>query len=635
MKVKEKTLKWSFNLFLLFLLLAWNTIGISASTFYNNDNLDYSQEVFYFDTYQVEINIDSHASISLNYNFKTIFNQAQHGLYFKIDPNYYFNQRKYHFPFFNLKVEGDSYTSDLDDEEFLIKIGSSSRYVQGEKNYSLSYQSILQDLNIENQDLVYYNLLGENKGKIKKLKFKVNFEKATDLSNLELYLGRVNGQKNILDFSEIDNFVIDQNHFEGEINDVDSYTALTMYLPLEKSYFTYSQNDQNPIFLFFIFGLAIISIITIVLAYKFQRSQKLIVISQKHQLDTIHSYEVKSILNQSFGIESLVAMIFELANLKYLKLDYQTDTKKLNIIKIKDYDGKNPDFQLLFSEYLDSHPIIDLSQKNIDLTKVYQKLESRLTNRYANGLFKFRKSLRNILFLLSFILIFGINFILIDKSFYGVDSIFLVVFMYVLPNLLIYFLSLWTVKKVEFKFNKLVPIIVLALVIDFVASIIIKNWNFYRVSQELIFGGLIIYSGLLITLACLVTKTDNFIDKASDILSVKHFIEVTEEQRIKLLIKDYPNLFFDILPYAYVFNLTQIWLDKFKNLDLNINNQYDSVWNHYFLSARMLDSMYYSLNNDYNSYISSSNKGGKFSGGGFSGGGFSGGGAGGMSGGSW
>ena len=51
-----------------------------------------------------------------------------------------------------------------------------------------------------------------------------------------------------------------------------------------------------------------------------------------------------------------------------------------------------------------------------------------------------------------------------------------------------------------------------------------------------------------------------------EILGFKEFITVTEEDKIKFMLEDNPELFYDILPYAQVLGVTKEWEDKFKNI---------------------------------------------------------------------
>jgi uncharacterized membrane protein len=49
-------------------------------------------------------------------------------------------------------------------------------------------------------------------------------------------------------------------------------------------------------------------------------------------------------------------------------------------------------------------------------------------------------------------------------------------------------------------------------------------------------------------------------------LGFKDFIVVTEEDRIKFMLEENPELYYRVLPYAQVLGVTDEWTDKFKNI---------------------------------------------------------------------
>ena len=119
------------------------------------------------------------------------------------------------------------------------------------------------------------------------------------------------------------------------------------------------------------------------------------------------------------------------------------------------------------------------------------------------------------------------------------------------------------------------------------------------------------------------------------VFGLRTFILVTEQDRLKMLAEENPELFFDVLPYAYVLGISNVWIEKFKTIDVQSPDWYVSNNNivDVYITARILSSM-----NSMNSVVIHSiaqttaktaskigkifgGKGGGFSGGGFGGGG--------------
>lgn len=59
---------------------------------------------------------------------------------------------------------------------------------------------------------------------------------------------------------------------------------------------------------------------------------------------------------------------------------------------------------------------------------------------------------------------------------------------------------------------------------------------------------------------------DDYVRVLGDILGFKDFITYTEEDKIKFMLEENPELYYDVLPYAQVLGVTDEWESKFKNV---------------------------------------------------------------------
>ena len=131
-----------------------------------------------------------------------------------------------------------------------------------------------------------------------------------------------------------------------------------------------------------------------------------------------------------------------------------------------------------------------------------------------------------------------------------------------------------------------------------------------------------------------------------EIVGFKNFIESVELDRLNELVDENPAYFYDVLPYAYVFKLTDKWISKFNTISVPNHCSYTSFGQNE-LNPMTVNRMISNIElrteievpNAYSGGFMGSSRGGGFSGGGggFSGGGggFSGGGVGGGGGGAW
>ena len=152
--------------------------------------------------------------------------------------------------------------------------------------------------------------------------------------------------------------------------------------------------------------------------------------------------------------------------------------------------------------------------------------------------------------------------------------------------------------------------------------------------------------GLLCFISYLVLKfnvrTDEGCSELGDIIGLKTFIEVAEKDRLEMLVKENPQAFYQILPYAYVLGVYDTWCKKFESIDIGAPTFYAGEIDVFdvLIIAHILDhatqSILSSINaaNIANVAETVSRTVGGFTGGG-QGGGFSGGGLGGGGTGSW
>lgn len=65
-----------------------------------------------------------------------------------------------------------------------------------------------------------------------------------------------------------------------------------------------------------------------------------------------------------------------------------------------------------------------------------------------------------------------------------------------------------------------------------------------------------------------LNRKERYSERLGHILGFKDFIVYTEEDKIKAMLEENPELFYKVLPYAQVLGVTDEWEDKFKNITL-------------------------------------------------------------------
>ncbi|MHB8962767.1 MAG: DUF2207 family protein [Saccharofermentanales bacterium] len=120
------------------------------------------------------------------------------------------------------------------------------------------------------------------------------------------------------------------------------------------------------------------------------------------------------------------------------------------------------------------------------------------------------------------------------------------------------------------------------------------------------------------------------------IVGFKEFLLQAEKERLEALLNDDPEYYYHILPYALVLGVSDIWENKFKDINLTEPSWYEGSYPGYVYSTAALASFARMTSNDISQFTAPPPSGGS-GGGGFSGGGggFSGGGGGGGGGSGW
>lgn len=149
----------------------------------------------------------------------------------------------------------------------------------------------------------------------------------------------------------------------------------------------------------------------------------------------------------------------------------------------------------------------------------------------------------------------------------------------------------------------------------------------------LILSGLIV----LIIGSKMVKKTKKGNELYQKLAGFKEFITKVEKPRLQTFLKEDPHYFDTVLPYAIVFDVADAWKDKLKDLDIPPPDWYSGSYSGNFTTWMFLNSLDRGMNKMSENFYSQPSSSGGSSGGSWSsiGGGFSGGGFGGGGGSSW
>ena len=172
---------------------------------------------------------------------------------------------------------------------------------------------------------------------------------------------------------------------------------------------------------------------------------------------------------------------------------------------------------------------------------------------------------------------------------------------FLVPMLLICFFG-YLSENYRFKWKKgmrfLLTLAKIASAVIFSAIFIFGMLEYLMTEYEKLVLCMAVFAPCFITQSAL-SRTEEYLTILRDILGFKQFIMVTEEDKIKVMLEENPQLYYKVLPYAQVLGVTSEWEDKFKGLILEPPTWYAGTpmmtGKYYLLHRSMNRAMYSSM----------------------------------------
>ena len=562
----------------------------------------------------------------------------------------------------NISVDStfDSYN---ENSNKIIKIGDADKLLTGEHTYTISYKYDIGNDRAKNYDELYFNLIGnEWDTSISNVEFVIEMPKDFDKSKI----GFSTGSKGTIGSTQVE-YNTDGNIINGSFNGtLDKYEGITIRIELPDGYYEYNFN-------YFILLLLLVPTIFAYFAYKIYKENGIdeVVVEtvEFYPPEGLNSLDVGYFYKDEAKTNDAVSLLIYLANKGYIKITDRDEKGKLLkrknfiITKLKDYDGNDSREKkflehLFISKKVDDNLNFIVEKKDLKYSfysTIYSVLSSTNSKSYKNKVFKrinnkiTRKM--NIYVILSLAMLY-LYLLLIGISYEEIITValliaFLLLFFYLamfgISKIISYFINKNQYSK--FKWGLYITISIIGIILldlyfstftDFVE--ILSFDNIFTKSCFIIY--FISFLLLLTFKACLDKRTIYGAEILGKIRGFKRFLETAEKDKLEALVNENPTYFYDILPYAYVLNVSKKWISKFEDISLEPPSWYDTNGN--IFKTSMLSSFMNNTMVSASSAMSStpgssdgSSSGGHSGGGGFSGGGSSGGGSGGGGGSSW
>lgn len=581
------------------------------------------------------------------------FSEERHGIFRSLPRMVYLNQDTekgvermgYRVKINDVSVEGAPFQTDNDDGMLKIRIGDEDKTVIGPMQYTIRYTYDIGDDRVDAYDSLFYSLNGPDWDTwIENFSFSMQFEKPLPAEALDtLFIS--SGAYGVEDNSYIE-YTVTENGIEGStVEALPPQTAVTVFARLPEGYFT-GERSINMI-------PAYIALALLVLAGLYTLVRALLT-TPSRPVQTVEFYppagmtsaEVGFIIDGASDDKDVISLVIWLADQGYVHLAEQG--KYMQITRVKALPPDAPVYLHTFFDALFADGATrSLNQLDEVFAKAFADTKLKLTQFFKgprglteHGSVAAATGLPIVCALLFFVFaLFAGGFV--DSAVAicaGIASVVLLI-----VSLARSFMeSRWIFSTTVGRIGHVVLVAVLGIAGFCITALIWMSTGHETgvITPALVFvPAWTVWGGYLLVLICaivaprMVRETQYSVEMTGKLLGLRDFIHKAELPRIQALVEQDPAYFYRVLPYAYVFGLSDKWVEQFETLALQPPDWYTG--NDVFTCMYLNQSLRHSLAHSINEMRTISSNSGSGTGGGGGSSGFSGGGFGGGGGGSW
>ena len=629
---------------ILFILLA--SLGLFNNT--NSAPLDASSD-YQITNYQVEIDVSQDNYLLINEQITAHFSVGtKHGIFravpqtsevLKLDENGKIESRDK--MRFNLEVVNSNYPyeTSLEGDFNYIRLGNPDVYISQNtsKTYDFSYKLYI-DSRYANYNQFYFNVLGNMwDTTIDNFSAKINFEKTVENIDTKVFFGKY-GSTEQLNFLWIN----EGKTLSLEKNDLNVGEGITIFIPFEGQYF--KTQFVNWIDFIVLALIALFAVICFILYAKGSNKTLCVPVVQFTLKNKFTPADVGYLVDKKVNNHDIASLIIFWADAGYLKIQEEDD--KTYLVRTAKKVGKMKLYEkMLFEEaFKAENEKVEISEIGSRWKDIVSSVRSSIAEENSEAFSKKSVSKRTAIAIIVGIIFAGA---LALVNYQNCEMIYF--YLSFGAGILVATTLILVGKNRDQKFithgiKKFVNILMLIGVSALLLVFCILSFDSYcdpAFNCFLVFG---LYLFALYLIYKFNIRTDEGTKELGDIIGLREFIVVAEKDRLEMMAKEEPRLFFAVMPYAYVLGVYDEWCKKFEKIIIETPEWYVGAVAPDIFDVYMFSMVMSSLNSSLVNSISAADIAriaeqaesmtGGF-GGGSGGGGFSGGGFGGGGGGSW
>ena len=484
----------------------------------------------------------------------------------------------------------ENFTSTSQDGYKILKIGDKDKTIVGDKKYIIKYTYSIEKYNTKDGiDEFYFNIVGDKiNTTIGSVEYKIEFPKKYNKENIYLYAGRyeykLDGEETVNEEKGIVTDVLSDRVIAGRIDKlILPFKAVTLRIKLGKDYFIL-RNNYTDILAKIGTAVSIMTFIyTLIILYKYGRDKKLsdiITFKLPKELDVSNTYYLKYKTTTDYR-KIVPALIIEFANEGYIEIGDGADRQekgifakkpkdRFDIVKIKDYNGnqyRKKIFDALFSkgDVLTEKNIKKVGQNIV--TAVTEGEEVMQNSKFDKEVYD-QSGLKHVWKIQGMTIIPLIILFLGAVSFVGSIGITFKIIS-TIAILVSIFMSVMCLKQASRTTTAIGVVIQLIIIIIMLVYAGIEA----KFISGLGSGIYYIVSAILLSLQVLISfwmekKTQKGMMYEAQVNGFVKYIKTAREEELKEMVIEHPKMFFDILPYTYIFGISKLWINKFSNIEI-------------------------------------------------------------------
>lgn len=608
---------------------------------------------FYYTHWSVEAQVSAKNEWQIHEVENVYFNEYRHGIYRYIPLDFYAGLNiapegepqhtpvRHYFPEVEIKsASGDEvYIYDDDNNNRIVRFGKEYEEVIGDMKYTIDYRYLFPDDRIDARDFIYFTMKpGDIEEEVKQFRFDIQFEKPLpdDIADrLTIFLGR---QGESFACQSFDTLVVTPTRITGVISDIYSHQAVTIYAELPQGFWE-DTKKTDPLWAHICCWIALALgglLLFKELTRKFESLDKSV---EFYAPDDITPSEVGVIIDDSSDIIDLTALVPWLAQHGYItireieKSGFLKKSTDIELTKIHELPSYAPEYQKAIMDML--FPDDDNVQLMSELGQHPDKVNN--AKKELANCFKGKQKLVEVKhgWLVFFLMLTSyLAFVFSNPA--RVSSIEFLTFglVWLAPFAAAFALRVKQSPKDVFRTRTMLLVNRVLRLMAFALNMVIMSFVIWDGEENQLS---IIEIVALVAVCFFVSELSNRLvfdtpfrkSLKGRLLGFKEFIETAEKDRLKMLVDYDPEYFYSVLPYAMVFDLTDKWVNQFKDIAIEKVSWYQTsnAYNSYGYIHGLSQGMSRTVNNAITTSSHSKSSGGS--------GGFSGGGGGGGGGGSW